>query len=1094
MNPFHPPSFDQACLVCLQGIFTKNSRLANNQVSCSISVYSFHVHMNSNDFHRGRCARFTFLKPNRIADEIPRKQTIFPAIHAVIFDWCHDYSVFMVVILKFDVSGLKNGGYDDSLSFFVVKKRQNDKPTIYIPTNRASSRSMDLTQISFVFCTWAVCMVWLLAAFRRGEPRSLTPTTPSGKKGKAFSLPVPPRFAFSKRSMATGLTRVAVYLEAQTHKAFHKLGYWIAFHPWLCLIVCTVVAFTCSAGVVNFREVNNVRDHFSADNSPSRYEFAVALEFFKQLGSPFHVVVAMQAKDGGSLLRPKYIDRALEIEDFLQYKLKVNHEGIDYAYSDFCGAQCETSDAVNIFLTMFRDVQYTKKANVKLTFPSMDVFGHHIYLANNIFQVSLNNRSKLIEEAKLIVINFHAIYSNKTMATVLNKWEHAILDYALETTANDEYVNLFTTSEGLVSEEVRRTGVQALPLMSVTFLVIVVFTVATSLKRDPVLSKPWEAFWGVICPTLSLAASFGFLFWTGFEFLPIVTVVPFLVIAIGVDDVFIFLHAWSLTDKSLTTQERVAAMLAEAGPSITITSLTNLLSFGIGILTPTPAIRVFCIFTTTAVVFDYLYQIFFFTAVITIGGIRERKRLNAYVPCIVVPEPKAIKDVENNTPPEHGFRQKLAHITDKFVDNWVAFSLTNWARGGLAIILLCYWSFSIYGVFQIRVGLTSEKLFLDDSPLLELVRLQTNIIFREGGQMALFVNNPGNLSEPDAIPNLMRLLEKYETALGSVGPSSTQMWLTPYLPFIGLQNRGSVDFKYKYLPEFFSLTEYHRWSHYVNLGNDEDCLNEQPSCIQKFFFSTGFKNAISWADRLVLLQNWRQMALEYPEWNLTVYEDFSMYSDQLLTIPPVTVSTVVCALICMSLVLILFTPHLSTVIPGVVSVFSINLGVFGLLYYWDIDLDPISMATTLMAIGFSVDFIAHISFHYYKGEIEDKTERLKHALCSIAWPMVQAGTSTILSLLVLATIHAYMVQVFVKVVTLVVGLGMIHGLIVLPIVYGALNFNKSGKGGRKDKIAPITFSTTGGKHSIAITTSNADISKAEEAGVVEHRRSDSTRG
>jgi hypothetical protein len=39
-------------------------------------------------------------------------------------------------------------------------------------------------------------------------------------------------------------------------------------------------------------------------------------------GSPFHVIVAMLAADGGSLLRPGYIDRALEVEEYLQYKLK----------------------------------------------------------------------------------------------------------------------------------------------------------------------------------------------------------------------------------------------------------------------------------------------------------------------------------------------------------------------------------------------------------------------------------------------------------------------------------------------------------------------------------------------------------------------------------------------------------------------------------------------------------------------------------------------------------------------------------------------------------------------------------------------------
>jgi predicted RND superfamily exporter protein len=95
-----------------------------------------------------------------------------------------------------------------------------------------------------------------------------------------------------------------------------------------------------------------------------------------------------------------------------------------------------------------------------------------------------------------------------------------------------------------------------------------------------------------------------------------------------------------------------------------------------------------------------------------------------------------------------------------------------------------------------------------------------------------------------------------------------------------------------------------------------------------------------------------------------------------------------------------------------------------------------------MSIGLSVDFVAHISFHYYKGGIEDRRERLRHALLSIAWPMIQAATSTVVSLLPLVSVHAYMVQVFVKTVALVVALGLFHGLVVLPIVYAAIPFNK----------------------------------------------------
>ncbi|VDN50593.1 unnamed protein product, partial [Dracunculus medinensis] len=800
------------------------------------------------------------------------------------------------------------------------------------------------------------------------------------------------------------------------------------------IIFRVAITIVLSTGAINFREVNNVREDFSAINAPSRYEYAVTQDFFKNFGSPFHLVVVFEAMDGGSLLRPGYLEKAIEIEEYLQTKLNISQEGQTYSYSDFCQPYCETSDVVNIFLNMYRAVEIRKKTKVKLTYPTMDLFGHRIYLANNIFKVDLYERSQLIKGCGIIAINFHAIISNDSQAEIINKWEHEVLKFA-SSTKNNNLIRVYATSEALVSEEIRKTGIQAIPLISISLIAVLIFTILTSLKCDPITSKPFEALLGVFCPLISMFASFGALFWLDYPFLPIVCVVPFLILAIGVDDVFIFLHCYHRSNRKLCVEERIANMLAEAGPSITITSLTNFLSFSISALTPTPAIKIFSIFISVAVVFDYIYQIFFYSAVLTLGGRREEKKLNAWILCSNIPIKREVfygKKV----------RIWLSKTMRDFVHTWVNFSMSVAARIIISIILVIYWIISAYGLFQIKVGLSSEKLFMDDSEILPFVKIQSTIIFKEGGQVLVFVNKPGDLTEKEAVPKIMQLLNRFEKASGSVGPISTHMWLFSYLPYTGIQNKGSIEFKYKYLPEFLSFREYHRWNYFLSLGSTEDCLQEKPSCVQKFFFTTGFKGAVAWSDRLKLLIEWRAIASEYKHLNVTVYEPFSMYADQLLTIVPVTKSTVTFAFICMAIVLTIFTPCITTIITSTLSILSINLGVIGSLTYWNVDLDPISMATTLMSIGFSVDFIAHITFHYYKGEQPDKKERLRHAFNSIAWPMMQAGVSTILSLCVLAIIQAYMVKVFVKVVVLVVMLGLFHGLIVLPIVFGALPINK----------------------------------------------------
>lgn len=126
---------------------------------------------------------------------------------------------------------------------------------------------------------------------------------------------------------------------------------------------------------------------------------------------------------------------------------------------------------------------------------------------------------------------------------------------------------------------------------------------------DWITSKPIEALMGIMTSSLAIGSAAGLLFSMGIPYISQVTVMPFLAFAIGVDDTYVMLGAWQDTKRNLPPEKRMALSLEEAGSAITVTSLTSILSFGIGTFSSTPAISIFCKFIMVAVFFDYFYQV-----------------------------------------------------------------------------------------------------------------------------------------------------------------------------------------------------------------------------------------------------------------------------------------------------------------------------------------------------------------------------------------------------------------------------------------------------------------------------------------------------
>jgi len=86
-------------------------------------------------------------------------------------------------------------------------------------------------------------------------------------------------------------------------------------------------------------------------------------------------------------------------------------------------------------------------------------------------------------------------------------------------------------------------------------------------------------------------------------------VIPFLILAVGVDNLFIISQALDRQPIGAPLPARMGAALAAAGPSITLAAASETLAFGLAALTPMPAVRNFSLVAAVAVAIDYALQV-----------------------------------------------------------------------------------------------------------------------------------------------------------------------------------------------------------------------------------------------------------------------------------------------------------------------------------------------------------------------------------------------------------------------------------------------------------------------------------------------------
>ena len=143
--------------------------------------------------------------------------------------------------------------------------------------------------------------------------------------------------------------------------------------------------------------------------------------------------------------------------------------------------------------------------------------------------------------------------------------------------------------------------------VQVSYIVAFIFLGATMGSRLCGRGSRWSmSFSALMLVALSTVAGFGVASLAGLLYGPVHSVLPFVLLGIGVDDAFVIANAFdreregvpreSEDDESMI--KRGARALARSGASISVTSLTDLVAFAISSSSALPALASFCAFAS----------------------------------------------------------------------------------------------------------------------------------------------------------------------------------------------------------------------------------------------------------------------------------------------------------------------------------------------------------------------------------------------------------------------------------------------------------------------------------------------------------------
>lgn len=675
----------------------------------------------------------------------------------------------------------------------------------------------------------------------------------------------------------------------------------------------------------------------------------------------------------------------------------------------------------------------------------------------------------------------------------------------LQKEASSRGLRLSFTTEISLEKELNKSTNSDKRIIILSYIVMLLYASltlgSTTLSLRSFFQKPASLFIeikftlgvvGVMIVLMSLSASIGFFSIMGIKAtLIIAEVIPFIVLAVGVDNIFLIVHELERVNTShadALVEDRISRALGRIGPSILLSATNETIAFSLGAYVGMPAVRNFAIYAAGAVLINSMLQVTMFISVLALNQRRiEDQRADCF-PCVRIKS--AGVHLGDNYENSHLYLHSCESQDDGLLQRFIRKTYGPMILGKKAKLAIIT---GFLGIFTAGLSLMPEvSLGLDQRDAIPnesyLIPYFSDIYeYFDSGPPVYFVTRKLNVTK---IRHQQQLCSRFTTCRQqsltnileqerkrpeiSYIDSATASWIDDFLRWLdpSLQSccieAGKPCFEERDPPWNITLSgmpEGNEFIHYlkkwIDSPTNEDCplggsgpyssslaIDSSHKTIPASHFRSSHTPLRSQADYIAAYASARRISEEISKENdieVFPYSVFYIFFDQYPTIVRLTATLLGSALLLILIITSIFLGSFQTAFVVTFTVIMVVVDIIGIMALFNISLNAVSLVNLVICVGLGVEFCTHIarSFTFPSRSIMERAQTKFRGRDSRAWSaLVSVGGSVfsgititkLLGVIVLAFTRSKIFEIYYFRIwlALVIFAGL-HALVFLPV-------------------------------------------------------------